>query len=123
MAIMGKVGSRRRKAWIPDKEGRYARQLGWKFNEQEKLVQHKFYLGTDERQAERRNHKLEELWERVEELWGEVERIPTDNDRPTWDNPSREVGKRLAKGECAFVVPYAYEGPVDYARKIHASVT
>ena len=28
---MAKAGSRRRKTWTPDKEGRYSRQLGWKF--------------------------------------------------------------------------------------------
>ena len=81
---MSKVGSRRRSRWVPDKQGRYCRQLGWKLNDQEKLVQHKFYLGTDQRQAERRNHKLEELWERVEELWEQVERAATGSDRPTW---------------------------------------
>jgi hypothetical protein len=84
---MGKVGSRRRTAWRPDRQGRYARQLGWKVNEQGKLVQHKFYLGTDERQADRRNHKLEELWDRVEELWGRVNHLP-GNKRPTWDKLS-----------------------------------
>jgi hypothetical protein len=116
---MGKVGSRRRKTWTPDKEGRYSRQLGWKFNEQGKLVQHKFYLGTDERQADRRNHKLEELWDRIEELWGQVIHLP-GNDQPTWDKLSLEVGRRLAKGECEYSVPYRHENPADYARKIHA---
>jgi len=115
---MEKVGSRRRKTWIPDKEGRYARQLGWKRNEQGKLVQHKFYLGVDERQAERRNHKLEELWDRVEELWGQIIHLP-GNDQPIWENLTLNIGKRLAKGECEFTVPYAYEDPADYARKIH----
>lgn len=115
---MAKAGSRRHKTWTPDKEGRYSRQLGWKRNEQGNLVQHKFYLGTDERQAERRNHKLEELWDRVVQVWEEVERLP-DEDQPIWDNLSLEVGKRLAKGECEFPVPYGYEDPADYARKIH----
>jgi hypothetical protein len=89
---MAKAGSRRRKTWMPDKEGRYSRQLGWKRNEQGTLVQHKFYLGTDERQAERRNHKLEELWERIEELWGQVVHLP-GNDQPTWDNMTLEIGR------------------------------
>jgi integrase len=116
---MGKVGSRRRTAWRPDKDGRYARQLGWKLNEQGKLVQHKFYLGTDERQAERRNHKLEELWDRVEELWGQVVHLP-GNEQPIWEKLSLEIGKRLAKGEAEYPVPYSHEDPAHYARNIHA---
>jgi hypothetical protein len=105
---------------VPDKFGRYSRQLGWKLNEQGKLVQHKFYLGTDQRQAERRNHKLEELWDRIEALWKELGRAAAGGDRPTWDNLTLKIGKGLAKGESEFPVQHNYESPADYARKIHA---
>jgi hypothetical protein len=115
---MAKAGSRRRKTWTPDKEGRYSRQLGWKFNAQGELVQHKFYLGTDERQAERRNHKLEELWDRIVELWGQLPES-FGGEQPAWDTFSLELGKRLAKGECEYPVPYLHEDPANYARKIH----
>ena len=57
---------RTRKSWKPQRDGRYVRQLGWKRGSNGKLVQPKFRLGTDVREARRREMMLAELWECVE---------------------------------------------------------
>ena len=50
----------------------YSRQLGWKAGRRSGLrSQPKFYLGTDLKEAKRRNSKLEALWECVESLAAE----------------------------------------------------
>ena len=58
------MATRQRKDWTAEANGQYTRNLGWKLNESTgEYVQHKFYLGTDRKQAERRNQRLVELWE------------------------------------------------------------
>jgi integrase len=58
---------RTRKTWKPQRDGQYVRQLGWKRGTNGKLTQPKFRLGTDPREAKRREIMLTELWEHVEQ--------------------------------------------------------
>jgi hypothetical protein len=58
---------RTRKTWKPQRDGQYVRQLGWKRGSNGKLTQPKFRLGTDLREAKRREITLTELWEHVEQ--------------------------------------------------------
>lgn len=61
------MATRQRKGWRPEASGQYSRNLGWKLDEKTgKYSQHKFYLGTDSKQAERRKQRLEEFWEHIE---------------------------------------------------------
>ncbi len=50
----------------PDKQGHYARQLGWKRSTTGKKVQHKFRLGRDRQVAEVRESLLRRIWEAIE---------------------------------------------------------
>jgi hypothetical protein len=61
------MAARTRKTWKPQRDGQYVRQLGWKRGPSGKLTQVKFRLGTDLREAKRREMMLVELWESVEE--------------------------------------------------------
>ena len=61
------MAARTRKTWKPQRDGQYVRQLGWKRGPSGKLTQVKFRLGTDLREAKRREMMLVELWEYVEE--------------------------------------------------------
>ena len=47
----------------PDPHGRYRPYLGWKVGEDGKRRQHRFNLGTDKREAERRFAKIRELYD------------------------------------------------------------
>ncbi len=58
--------TRTKKKWKADARGRYPREIGYKRNDRGELVPHKFYLGEDEGEAQRRNVRLEELWEVIE---------------------------------------------------------
>lgn len=49
----------------PDSQGQYVRQLGWKDSGSRGRVQHKFRLGTDQREAERRDDRLRQLWDQI----------------------------------------------------------
>jgi len=108
------VATRKRQALKPDSNGRYPRNLGWKLNEQTgKYVQHKFYLGTDQKQAERREQRLLELWEHIEKNHS------GDDDRPTWNALTLRIARALANGEVQIVVERQANSPESYARYIH----
>ncbi len=74
----------------PDREGQYARQLGWKLNARGKRVQHKFRLGSDKSAAELREALLRRVWETVEKHAGV--------DDPVWSNAALEIANQVAKG-------------------------
>ncbi len=61
--------TRQRKTWKPDRDGKYSRQRGWTVNRRTDVRrQPKFYIGTDLKEATRRNGKLEEFWEHIKSL-------------------------------------------------------
>ena len=41
------MATRNRLHWKLDGQGEYARQVGWKYSRNQKLIQHKFRLGAD----------------------------------------------------------------------------
>ncbi len=96
----------------PDKQGHYARQLGWKLNGKGVRVQHKFRLGADKREAERRDDQLRRIWEQI------------DSDSPDgtalWNDLTLEIGKQVAKGaeKVALAPKPEDESPVSYASRL-----
>ena len=112
------MATRQRKAWKPESNGQYTRNLGWKLDEKTgKYTQHKFYLGTDLKQAERRKQRLEELWEHIE-------RTHTGEGKPTWDSMTLKIAKALARGEVQIVVERQWpNSPEAYARYLHRLAT
>ena len=74
----------------PDSQGQYVRQLGWKLTPKGSKGQHKFRLGTDRPEAERRDARLRQLWETIE-------RDCCDG-QPLWDDLTLEIAKQIAKG-------------------------
>jgi len=74
----------------PDAQGHYARQLGWKLNRKGVRAQHKFRLGIDRREAERRDDQLRRLWEQIER--------EAPQGTALWDEQTLDIAKQLAKG-------------------------
>ena len=118
----------------PDKQGKYARQLGWKINDSGNKVQHKFRLGTNKREAERRDSELRQIWEAIESetkkanesrnrqaavvVGGrfDAKAEPTGSQlaqEPLWDEDSLGIAKQVAQGDSVVVIPLEgeSEGP------------
>ncbi|MEK6238262.1 MAG: hypothetical protein N2C14_26400, partial [Planctomycetales bacterium] len=89
--------TRSRLAWKPNSKGYYERNIGWKQTKNGKLQQHKFLLGTDLREAQKRERKLRELWEEYER--GRREK------RPLWPPGLLDVAKKVAKGAAEVAIP------------------
>src|SRR5690242_5320203 len=70
-----------------DSRGNFRRRLGKRLDGQIQT----FYLGTNEREAEKRNHALEELWERTKVDWPNV--------GATWTEAMLQVAKAIARGD------------------------
>ncbi len=83
--------------WKPDARGYYTRHIGWERTKTGKLQQHKFLLGTDRKEAERRERKLRELWDEFEKC--------REEHRPLWPDGLLEVAMRVANGAINIPVP------------------
>ena len=129
------MATRQRKTWKPDRNGRYSRQLGWTVDSRSGIRgQPKFYLGTDPKEAARRNRKLEELWEHVESLaaqgiidpswmpnglWSKEMEHLFESQRPTWNDVTLSFAKQIAKGAVQVVVPKGSRISCSYAQYIN----
>jgi hypothetical protein len=83
-----------------DSRGNYQRDLGWKEKEG-KVVQHRFYFGTNQTQAQIRCLSVLRCWDAVEARWGRLapqHRTP----RPLWDRLSLEIARAVAGGQDEF---------------------
>ena len=108
------MATRTRQNWKLDAQGEYPRQVGWKYSRNRKLIQHKFRLGADLKEAKRREQKLLELWARVETT------APTTARPVIWTPFALYVAKQIAKGEVQIEVPrVASDDPEAYARYLH----
>ncbi len=102
----------------PDPQGRYRPYLGWKRGEDGVRRQHRFNLGTDKREAERRFAKIRELYD-------ENLRIDGPESNGLWWTRALYFAERIAKGE--FRIEFPPLGPDDgyadtlleYAQMIH----
>ncbi len=110
---VGTMPTRTKKKWKTDNRGRYARELGYKRNASDNLVPPKFYLGTDLAEAQRRNFRLEELWEVIE---SEHEKLGWPME---WSDLTLMIGREIAKGNYRIVVPQTNKYADTYARYIH----
>ena len=100
----------RKKSLNPGKDGQIWINIGWKLTKSGKRSQPKFCLGESLKDAERRNARIEQLWE-------DVERIEHD---PLWDDLTTEIAKSLGKGELQHVVEQLpSEDHGDYATRIN----
>jgi len=106
--------TRNRQIWKLDNQGQYSRQIGWKLSRGGKRAQHKFRLGTDLKEAKRREQRLIELWEQVEKL--------SRTGPPLWDEIALEIGSQIARGQYPIVLsPFAGELAEPYARRVFRS--
>ncbi len=96
----------------PDKQGHYARQLGWKLNGKGARIQHKFRLGADKREAERRDDQLRRLWEQI------ASDVPAGE--ALWDELTLEIAKQVAKGADKILLSPTpdNESPKNYASRL-----
>ena len=105
------MATRTRRNWKPDPRGYYSRQMGWERSKTGKLQQHKFLLGTDRKEAERRERKLRELWDSFV--------ASSKDDRPLWPDDLMVVAKRIAKGIPEIPIPRGpSEKQHEYAARI-----
>ena len=106
------MATRTRQDWKLDDQGEYPRRIGWKHTKSNKLDQHKFRLGTDLKEAKRREQKLLEFWERIEAIC----------DRPpaVWTPFTLGIAKQLAKGQRQIgIARKPLDLPEAYARYVH----
>ena len=95
-----------------DNEGKYARQVGWKFSRNGKLLQHKFRLGDDLKEAKRREQKLLELWNHIEQ---EAIEQPV-----VWPAVVLDWAKQIAQGRVQIEIPRKpHDTSNAYARYLH----
>ena len=84
-----------------DSRGNRQRDLGRKYVD-DKLKQHRFYLGKDESVAQIRALQLEQVWAAVEKRWKRYRGAMADlneDEGPMWDTFSLQIGMAVAKGE------------------------
>jgi hypothetical protein len=84
-----------------DSRGNRQRDLGRKYVD-DKLKQHRFYLGKDESIAQIRALQLEQVWAAVEKRWKRSRGFLADlngDEGPTWDTFGLQIGMAVAKGE------------------------
>jgi len=112
-----RMATRTRKKWKPDSNGQYVRQLGWKATKGGKLAQPKFRLGTDLREAKRREMMLADLWEQVEKLDD-----PAAEEPATWPPMLLTIAQQLARHGAARVPAMEGEPGSFYARRIEQLV-
>ncbi len=122
--------TRSKQSWRPDSRGYYPRQLGWKLSQSGKLVQHKFLLSADLREAKRVDSKLRELWDHYEKrakTTGPKRRLGEGFEpcyaegRLIWPRCLLEVAKCVAKGDSSVVVePLPQEPQLRYMERIRA---
>lgn len=105
------VATRMRKTWKPGKDGQFTRQLGWNHSSTSgKPVQTKFRLGSDLKEAKRREVMLQQLWEHVEHQTGEG--------RAVWPADILELAKQIARGNSAKVRKVDFELANEYAVRV-----
>ena len=106
------MAARRGRLSKPDAQGKYVRQLGWKLNSNGERTQHKFRLGSDKREAEQRDSRLQQLWNQIEQ--------ETTVGNPLWDELTLEIAKQIALGEAKVqLAPLSDdEAATDYARRL-----
>jgi hypothetical protein len=81
----------------PDPQGRYRPYLGWEDGERR---QHRFNLGTDKREAERRFAKLRELYD-------ENLRVYDPGGQQLWSPLALSYAEKIARGEYRISYPPA----------------
>ena len=98
----------------PDSQGQYARQLGWKLSQNGSRVQHKFRLGADKGEAERRDDRLRQVWEAIEKS------APVGG--ALWDDTTLDIAKQLARGADQIELSPVSENEIaeEYARRLQS---
>ena len=100
----------RKKSLKADRKGQFWVNIGWKLTKNGKRSQAKIGLGESQKDAERRNARIEQLWE-------DIERAEHD---PLWDEFTFKIAKGLGKGELQHLVErQPDEDDGDYANRIN----
>ena len=103
----------RKKSLKADANGTIWVNVGWKLTKSGERSQGKISLGSNHRDAERRLHRIEELWAHIERT----------NANPLWDVFTFDIAKRLGKGDIQFPVPKTQEEmPFEYAARVNRLV-
>ncbi|MCA9246942.1 MAG: hypothetical protein KDA42_07495 [Planctomycetales bacterium] len=76
-----------------------------------RLAQHKFRLGKDRNEAQRRDRKLRQLWEGIEAL--------SSDQPPRWDAFTLDAARQIAKGNDRVAVSRNGQEAEEYAAYVH----
>src|SRR4051812_17132133 len=99
----------RRRGLAPDPQGRFRPRIGWRFGKDGELIQPRFNLGSDRKEAERRYHHIQQLYDEQTAKNGWV----------VWAENAYQYAKELAAGEKTIqVLPNDDVPEVHYARLI-----
>lgn len=85
----------RKRELSPDAKGRYRPYVGWKIGEDGSRKQHRFNLGTDRREAEKRLSRLRELYEQNCKVNGE----------DVWSPLALSYAEEIARGKFEIAYP------------------
>lgn len=100
----------RKKSLKADSKGIIWVNIGWKLTKGGSRSQGKVSLGSNLREAERRLHRIEELWEHIARA----------NEDPQWDDFTFDIAKRMGKGETQIPVPMVQEEyAFEYAARVN----
>ena len=103
--------TRSRTVWKLRSDGQFDCRVGWKINGQGKRDQHRFRLGSDLKEAKRRDQLLRQFWERIEQL------KPVE---PLWDDETLTFARQIAEGQLfVTVVRQPAEAMVPYCQRVH----
>jgi len=91
------MGTRSRANWKLDAQGQYSRQIGSKLSRNGKRGQHKFRLGSDLNEAQRRERCLADLWQQIAAM--------SDGQAPSWNEDTLEIGSQIARGQQPVCLP------------------
>ncbi|QDU26281.1 hypothetical protein ETAA8_13580 [Anatilimnocola aggregata] len=103
--------TRSRTVWKQRDDGQFDCRVGWKLNATGKREQHRFRLGADLKDAQRRDHLLRLMWHRIEEA---------DGTGAVWSDETLELAKLAARGTVHFHLRRTLdEGVVPYVQRVN----
>ncbi len=109
--------TRNRTTWRVRADGQFDCRVGRQINLKGRIDQPRFRLGSELREAQRRDRLLRQIWETIERA---------NPAQPLWNDETLELAKQVAAGNVVVVVPrraeeeQTEEGVIQYAQRVHA---
>ncbi len=102
--------TRTRTHWKPRSDGQFDCRVGWKINGRGKREQHRFRVGTELKEAKRRDLLLRQMWDSIEQ---------SRRSDPLWDDDTLTLAKLVAGGTTHVHIPrIPEEEVVAYSQRV-----